>query len=277
MSNHHHEVPSLLGRVAATMSGAIGRVREDLAGADPVVRRSEHADFQSNAALPLAKRVGVKPRDLAADLAAALDVDADPVIASAETSGPGFLNITVADAVIWEQVAARLADGRVGVGTPEVGRRAVVDYSAPNIAKEMHVGHLRTTIIGDSIARVLGFLGADVLRQNHLGDWGTQFGMLIQYLDEHPDAAWHSDELAGDTSAVSALDTLYRSARAKFDSDPEFADRSRARVVALQAGDPATTAVWKDIVAESERSFRAIYDRLNVLLTPEDSVGECGW
>ncbi len=273
MSNHH-EVPSLLGRVAATVSGAIGRIREDLAGADPVVRRSDRADFQANAPLALAKRIGVRPADLAADIVAALDADADALIASTEPSGPGFLNITVTDRAVWEQVGARLADARVGVGTPEQGRRTVVDYSAPNIAKEMHVGHLRTTIIGDCVARVLGFLGSDVLRQNHLGDWGTQFGMLIQYLDEHPDAAWHQDELAGDTSAVSALDSLYRSARAEFDADPAFADRARSRVVALQAGDPGTIAVWQDIVAESERSFRAIYDRLNVLLTAEDSVGE---
>ncbi|KOX34873.1 arginine--tRNA ligase [Saccharothrix sp. NRRL B-16348] len=256
------------------MSEAIGRVREDLAGADPVVRRSDRADFQCNAPLALAKRVGVRPGDLAADIVAGLDVDGDAVIASVERSGPGFLNVTVADSAVWEQVAARLADARLGVGASESGHRVVVDYSAPNIAKEMHVGHLRTTIIGDSLARVVGFLGAEVLRQNHLGDFGTQFGMLIQYLDEHPDAAWHQDELGEGTSAVSALDGLYRSARAKFDADPEFADRSRSRVVALQAGDPETVAVWQDIVAESERSFRAIYDRLNVLLTPEDSVGE---
>src|SRR5690606_27452108 len=109
---------------------------------------------------------------------------------------------------------------------------------------------------------------------NHLGDWGTQFGMLIQYLDEHPDATWHHDELAAGTSAVSALDELYRAARAAFDADPEFAERSRKRVVALQSGDPDTVARWKEIVAESEKAFREIYDRLGVLLTPEDSVGE---
>ncbi|MFC5058189.1 arginine--tRNA ligase [Saccharothrix xinjiangensis] len=256
------------------MSGAIGRVRADLAGADPVVRRSEHADFQCNAALALAKRIGVGPLDLAADIVGALDAAEGALVASAEPSGPGFLNVTVTDGAIWAQVATRLRDPRLGVGTPELGRRTVVDYSAPNIAKEMHVGHLRTTIIGDSIARVAGFLGADVVRQNHLGDWGTQFGMLIQYLDEHPGAAWHQDQLGEGASAVSALDGLYRSARAEFDADPDFADRARSRVVALQAGDPGTVEVWEGIVAESEKSFRAIYDRLNVLLTAEDSVGE---
>ncbi len=269
----HHEVTPLLDQVADAVARAIGRVRPELAGADPVVRRSEHADFQSNAALALRKQVRERPVDLAADIAAALADDGDAPVSSVVLSGPGFLNITVADRSVWEQVTARLVDARMGVAAPERGRRTVVDYSAPNIAKEMHVGHLRTTIIGDSLARVLGFLGADVVRQNHLGDWGTQFGMLIQYLDEHPDAAWHQDQPAG-TSAVSALDGLYRAARAEFDADGEFAERSRARVVALQAGDPATVAVWRDIVAESEQAFRVIYGRLGVLLTPDDSVGE---
>ena len=269
MSNH--EVQPLLGQVADAVSGAIGRARPELGGADPVVRRSEHADFQANAALALAKRARVRPADLAAELVAAL---ADGPIAAVEVSGPGFLNIRIPDAAVWGQVAARLGSSRLGVGLPGDGQRTVIDYSGPNIAKEMHVGHLRTTIIGDSLARVLGFLGAEVTRQNHLGDWGTQFGMLIQYLDEHSAAAWHQDELSADTSAVSALDELYKAARREFDADPAFADRSRQRVVDLQSGDPATLAKWKEIVAESEKAFRVIYDRLGVLLRPDDSVGE---
>ncbi|GLY64978.1 arginine--tRNA ligase [Amycolatopsis taiwanensis] len=270
MSNH--EVQPLLGQVATIVSAAINRARPELAGADPVVRRSEHADFQSNAALALAKRARTRPADLAGELTTALDYA--EVIGSVELSGPGFLNITVPDHAVWGQVSARLASPRLGVGAPEEGRRTVIDYSAPNIAKEMHVGHLRTTIIGDSLARVLGFLGAEVIRQNHLGDWGTQFGMLIQYLDEHPDATWRHDELSGNTSAVSALDELYKTARKVFDADPAFADRSRQRVVALQSGEPATLARWKEIVAESEKAFHDIYHRLGVLLAPEDSVGE---
>ncbi|WP_034271279.1 arginine--tRNA ligase [Haloechinothrix halophila] len=269
----NHEVLPLLDQVADGVSQAIAHARPELAGADPVVRRSEHADFQSNAALALAKRARTKPAELADALTGALADDRGP-IAHVEVSGPGFLNITVPDQLIWDQVADRLASPRLGVGTPHDGQRTVIDYSAPNIAKEMHVGHLRTTIIGDSLARVLGFLGAEVIRQNHLGDWGTQFGMLIQYLDEHPDATWRHDELEPGTSAVSALDELYRAARQLFDSDSAFADRSRNRVVALQSGDPATIARWKEIVAESEKAFRDIYDRLGVLLTPEDSVGE---
>ncbi|MEU4323076.1 arginine--tRNA ligase [Nocardia fluminea] len=266
-------VVPLLGRVAAAVSEAIARVRPEAADADPVVRRSDRADFQSNAALPLAKRVGVAPAQLGAELVTQIDL-ADGVIDDVQVSGPGFLNITLADTAVWQSVAARLADDRLGVPTAEFGKRVVIDYSGPNVAKEMHVGHLRTTIIGDSLARVFGFLGADVIRANHLGDWGTQFGMLIQYIDEHTESAWHAEELDDDTSSVSALDSLYKAARKQFDSDAGFADRARTRVVALQAGDPATMARWREIVAESEKAFGAIYDRLGVLLTPDDYFGE---
>ncbi|MGH3928768.1 MAG: arginine--tRNA ligase [Pseudonocardiaceae bacterium] len=268
------EVRSLFSQVETAVSGAIDRALPELAGADPVVRRSEHADFQSNAALALAKRARTKPAELATAVSEALRADSGPALGAVTVSGPGFLNLAVADVAVWRQVAARLASPRLGIGTPEQGRRTVIDYSAPNIAKEMHVGHLRTTIIGDALARLLGFLGAEVIRQNHLGDWGTQFGMLIQYLDEHPDATWQHDQLAEGTSTVSALDGLYRAARAAFDADPAFADRARARVVALQAGDEATVARWRDIVAESEFAFREMYDRLGVLLEPGDSAGE---
>ncbi|MFC8044705.1 arginine--tRNA ligase [Nocardia sp. NPDC057353] len=264
-------ITPLLDRVTSAVSEAIGRVRPDMADADPVVRRSDRADFQSNAALPLAKRVGVPPVGLGGELARCLDTE---VIAEVAVSGPGFLNITLTDRAVWASVAARLGDERLGVPASEAQQRVVIDYSAPNVAKEMHVGHLRTTIIGDSLARIFGFLGADVVRANHLGDWGTQFGMLIQYIDEHPESHWHTAELGSGDSAVSALDRLYKAARALFDADAAFADRARTRVVALQAGDPATMARWREIVAESERAFGAIYDRLGVLLTAEDYVGE---
>jgi arginyl-tRNA synthetase len=268
---------ALARQVETAVSTALSRVRPELDGADPLVRRSDRADFQSNVALASAKRVKARPAELAAELAQALqDVDG---IAEVEVSGPGFLNITLDEPGLWRQAGRRAADDRLGVGRPEQGSRVVVDYSAPNIAKEMHVGHLRTTIIGDSLARVLGHLGATVIRQNHLGDWGTQFGMLIQYLDEHPEARWrHSDlapgEVESGASTVSALDGLYRVARAEFDADEAFADRSRARVVALQAGDEPTVQRWREIVDESELAFREIYGRLGVLLEPGDSAGE---
>jgi len=272
-------VTSLARQVEAAVSTALGRVRPELAGADPLIRRSDRADFQSNVALASAKRVRTRPAELAGELAGDLqDVGGAP-IAEVAVSGPGFLNITVMDEGLWRQLDRRLTDRRLGVDRPEQGARVVIDYSAPNIAKEMHVGHLRTTIIGDSLARVLGHLGATVIRQNHLGDWGTQFGMLIQYLDEHPEVPWrHSELSSGDVelgaSTVSTLDGLYRVARAEFEADGAFADRARARVVALQAGDAATLARWREIVEESELAFRDIYERLGVQLEPADSVGE---
>jgi arginyl-tRNA synthetase len=269
-----HEVRSLSDQVETAVVAVIDRVLPELTGADPVVRRSEHADFQSNAVLALAKRVRTRPAELAKAVSEELRADPSTPIAEVAVSGPGFLNLTLADSALWQQVTARLASSRLGVGLPEQGRRTVIDYSAPNIAKEMHVGHLRTTIIGDCLVRVLDFLGADVIRQNHLGDWGTQFGMLIQYLDDHPEATWHHDQLTEGSSTVFTLDNLYRSARAAFDADPAFAERARARVVALQAGDEHTIVRWKEIVTESEFAFREIYHRLGVLLTPEDSAGE---
>ncbi len=269
-----HEVRSLIGQVEVAVRDAIDRVLPELAGADPVVRHSEHADFQSNAALALAKRARTRPSEVAGAVSEALLAGTGTLVAGVTVSGPGFLNLTLADFTLWQQVAARLASPRLGVGSPEQGRRTVVDYSGPNVAKEMHVGHLPSTIVGDCLVRVLGFLGAEVIRQNHLGDWGTQFGMLIQYLDDHPEATWHHDQLTEGTSTVSALDNLYRAARAAFDADPAFAERARARVVALQAGDEDTIARWKEIVSESEFAFREIYHRLGVLLEPEDSDGE---
>ena len=292
------QVVSLTSDVEDAVRRAVARVLPDHAGADPLVRPSDHADVQSNAAMAVAKAARSAPRTVAESLAAALREDPDAAIAGVEVAGPGFLNITLDDAALWHRVTERAAGDRLGVGVPERSRRTVIDYSAPNIAKEMHVGHLRTTILGDSLARVLGFLGGEVIRQNHVGDWGTQFGMLIQYLDEHPDARWHQTDLdqiptaqagaapagvgepgrsaagerAGD--AVSALDGLYRAARAVFDADDEFADRARRRVVALQAGDPATVATWRAIVAESEAAFERLYQRLGVLLTAEDYAGE---
>ncbi|SDU45014.1 arginine--tRNA ligase [Jiangella alkaliphila] len=261
---------SLLTEVSAAVADGIAAADPALTSADPLVRPSERADFQSGAALALARRAGLPPAELAARVAAGVRTG---TLADVRVSGPGFLELTVAPDAVWRRVADRAARADLGLPRGEAGKRVVIDYSAPNIAKEMHVGHLRSTIIGDCLARVLGRLGADVVRQNHLGDWGTQFGMLIQYLDEHAEAAWRQDELAG-VSPVSALDELYRAARARFDADDGFAGRSRARVVALQSGDPATIAVWREIVTESEVAFRQLYDRLGVLLTPSDSAGE---
>ena len=245
----------------------------EASGADPQIRSSEHADYQANGVLPLAKPLRANPRELASRVAA--ELDGDSLIARCEVSGPGFLNLTLTDEAIWQQLALRRGDPRLGIPATDPGSVTVVDYSQPNIAKEMHVGHLRSTIIGDALVRVLEFNAAKVIRQNHLGDWGTQFGMLIQYLFEHPqDQGGPGGQEESGSEAISRLNALYRASRAEFDGDQEFADRARRRVVALQAADPETIAGWEQIVAESKIYFNDVYRRLDVLLTDADAAGE---
>jgi arginyl-tRNA synthetase len=261
--------------VEAVETAVVDAVRRALPGTgrtEPLVRRSDFADYQANVALSLAKQHGRNPRELGAAIAEALD-DRD-LIAGAEVSGPGFVNLTVTDAAIWTRIAARTAAENLGLETPLAGKTIVVDYSGPNIAKEMHVGHLRSTVIGDALARLAEQQGATVIRQNHLGDWGTQFGMLIQYLTEHPDAEWHHADDADPNANIAALDRLYREARAAFDADTDFANRARARVVALQSGDEDTRKVWSDLVDVSTDAFAALYDRLGVSLTKGANAGE---
>jgi arginyl-tRNA synthetase len=269
-----HQVPALTDRIEATLAAAIRRAAPEGGQPETLVRRSDFADYQSDAAFALAKNIGVPPRALAVNVIAS--IDESDLIAEATVAGPGFVNITVSDRAIWEQVAARASSRGLGVGTPLEGSVTAIDYSAPNVAKQMHVGHLRTTIIGDALARLNEVLGARVIRQNHLGDWGTQFGMLIQYLDEHPDAEWH--HAGADAAAnITALDGLYRAARSLFDADVEFAERSRSRVVALQTGDEATVAIWRDLVDVSMAAFNAIYARLGVSLTDDDIDAESSY
>jgi arginyl-tRNA synthetase len=266
-------VASLASRLEQCVQQAIAAaLPTEVASADPQVRPSDHADYQANGILALAKPLRANPRQLASAVAAAL-TDRD-LIARCEVSGPGFINLTLADQAIWNQIALRRADLRLGIPATDPGRVTVIDYSSPNIAKEMHVGHLRSTIIGDTLVRVLEFDAAKVIRQNHLGDWGTQFGMLIQYLLEHPASKFSADQGESGAAAISRLNTLYRTARQEFDNDQEFADRARKRVVALQAGDSDTIAEWEKIVAESKIYFNEIYSRLRVLLTDEDAAGE---
>ncbi len=275
----------MLGEIAKPVSslGAIveGMVKSAMSvalpptfpNADPEIRRSERADFQVNGMMSIAKKLGVNPRVLAGDVVEKIKLQDQ--FATFEVAGPGFINVTLSDQAILSQVAFRLGDDRLGCPTASKNKTIVIDYSQPNIAKEMHVGHLRSTIIGDSLARVLTFRGHKVIRQNHLGDWGTQFGMLIQYLLENeeinPTKETSTEKVSSD---ISDLNRMYRAARELFDSDPEFVQRSRKRVVSLQAGDEETIDHWNAIVAESKRYFRQVYDRLNVLLTEEDAVGE---
>jgi arginyl-tRNA synthetase len=238
-------------------------------GADPVLRESDHADYQANGALALAKQVGQPPRQVAEAVVAAADLG--DVCSAVEISGPGFINLTLSDSFLAAQAAVLSADPRLGVEAAAQPETIVVDYSAPNVAKEMHVGHLRSTLIGDSLVRVLGLLGHAVIRENHIGDWGTPFGMLIEHLLD-VDGAENAESFS-----VRDLNEFYAAARQQFDADPSFAERSRRRVVLLQGGDPDTLRLWRIFVAESMRHAREVYDLLGVLLTEDDTVGESSY
>ena len=229
---------------------------------DPAVRASQHADLQSGAALALARQLGRPPREIAAEVAAKADLDG---LASITLSGPGFLNLTIADDLI--TAALNDLDDRLGVPLVSTPDRVVIDYSGPNAAKEMHVGHLRSTIIGDALARIFEWAGHDVIRVNHLGDWGTQFGMLIEHMADLGGVA------AGDHS-LGDLTDFYRQARVKFEGDEDFRTRSRLRVVALQSGSEETRTLWRQLITQSENAFMDVYGRLGVTLAPGDFVGE---
>lgn len=254
----------LAARVQAAISAAFG---PSYADTDPVIRPSQFADLQANVALPLAKKLGRKPREVAEEITANLDTAG--VVSDVQVSGPGFINLTLSDGWIAGEAQRALEDERLAVPLADKPQKVVVEYSSPNVAKEMHVGHLRTTIVGDAIARILAFLGHEVVRDNHVGDWGTPFGMLIEHLlDLGEDAA------ARDDSSVSDLTAFYQAAREKFDGDEAFADRSRRRVVALQAGDAETLRLWNVLVEVSKRYFNSVYGRLGVTLTDDDIKGE---
>lgn len=252
-------------KVSSAIVAAFG---DDFRDVDPVLRPSQFADLQVNAALALAKKVGLPPRDAAARIVEHLDLSAE--CTSVEISGPGFLNLTYAPGWVASLVDGLVADE--GLGVPRQGRQIVpIDYSAPNVAKEMHVGHLRTTVVGDALARTLEALGHDVIRQNHIGDWGTPFGMLIEHLLDVGEGSPEADLLASDPNA------FYQAARVKFDSDERFATRARSRVVALQAGDPDTLAHWHTLIAMSTAYFNRIYAALGVTLTDADLAGESSY
>ncbi|MBP5877578.1 arginine--tRNA ligase [Streptomyces scabiei] len=247
------------------------------ADADPLLRRSDRADYQANGILALAKKAKANPRELATQVVAR--VESGELIGEIEVSGPGFLNITLTDRAITQNLAARYADdtGRLGVPTAERPGTTVIDYAQPNVAKEMHVGHLRSAVIGDAVVQILEFTGENVVRRHHIGDWGTQFGMLIQYLDEHPHELDHKDARVSGEEAMSNLDRLYKAARKLFDSDEEFKTRARRRVVDLQAGDPHTLATWQKFVDESKIYFFSVFEKLDMEVRDADIVGESGY
>ena len=254
-------VHALTTALTAAVERALGH-----AGADPLLAPARQAgyDLQANFAMKLAKQLHRNPRELAEHVLAELG-DADGLLAHAEVSGPGFLNLAFASGPLADWATAALSDPRLGVPVTASPQTVVVDYSSPNVAKEMHVGHLRSTVIGDALVRALEFAGHTVLRVNHLGDWGTQFGMLTQHMLDTDTA--HVD-------GFDALGVLYRQAKQRFDTDPCFADAARRRVVALQSGDPQTLALWQDLVEVSLAHINEIYAQLQVTLTDAHVTGE---
>ncbi|MFD4033932.1 arginine--tRNA ligase [Streptomyces sp. NPDC058637] len=270
-------VPSLASTLQQQLADALTAALPDAGAADPLLRRSDRADFQANGILALAKKLKGNPRELAAQVTAALPTGG--LIKDVEVSGPGFLNVTLTDRAIVETLAARAADGdRLGVPVNAAAGTTVVDYAQPNVAKEMHVGHLRSAVIGDAMVQILEFTGEHVIRRHHIGDWGTQFGMLIQYLIEHPGALGHQEGGAADgEAAMSSLNRVYKASRVLFDADEEFKARARDRVVALQAGDPETLALWQGFVDESKVYFYSVFDKLDVEVRDADIVGESGY
>src|ERR1700683_2905212 len=234
----------------------------DHADADPLIRSSQFADYQSNVALSLAKRLNRPPREIAAELAGRLG-DSE-VMETAEVSGPGFINLTLREDWIAAEATAQLADPRLDVAEAAPAQTTVVDYSGPNVAKELHVGAVRATVVGDAVVRVLEHLAPKVVRAAHLGDWGTPFGMLIEHALDIGEEATHDQLATGEFTA------FYQAARAKFDTDPAFADRSRRRVVELQAGDEQTLRLWQRFVDDSMEYLHKIYSVLDIPLTDAD-------
>ncbi|MGO1355613.1 MAG: arginine--tRNA ligase domain-containing protein, partial [Brachybacterium tyrofermentans] len=262
---------ALTERFQSAFASAFG---PEYADADPIIRPSQFADFQCNAAMGLAKRLGKKPRDIAAEILAAVELD--DIAETPEIAGPGFLNIRLRTEWIAAQAAELTADPRLGVPVPATVDTVVVDYSAPNVAKEMHVGHLRTTVVGDSIVRTQEKLGHTVVRQNHIGDWGTPFGMLIEHLLDVGEDSDEAKLLETDPNA------FYQAANAKFSGADgskhnEFADRARRRVPTLQSGDPETLEIWRHLVELSKQYFHRVYDMLDVTLTDDDLAGESSY
>ena len=234
-------------------------------GADPVLRPSVRSDYQANGVMALAKQVGKPPREVAELVVGALDLSD---IATVEIAGPGFLNLNLSTKVFNSQLRGLSSDARLGLEKTNSPKTVVIDYSAPNVAKEMHVGHLRSTVIGDALARMNRFAGNTVIARNHIGDWGTPFGMLIEHLLDLGE-----DKAVAELS-IGDLDTFYKGAREKFEANDDFKQRSRLRVVALQGGDKETLRLWKILVDQSVAYFAEVYKKLDVTLTPDDNVGE---
>lgn len=261
-------IQALLEQTVATLQ-QLGQLPADLDFRVQVDRTKDksHGDLATNLALLLAKPAGQNPRVLAQLLVD--NLPASELVAKTELAGPGFINFFLDSSWLARQIDAMVADDRANIPVVEHRQTVVVDYSAPNVAKEMHVGHLRSSVIGDAVVRTLEFLGHKVIRANHIGDWGTQFGMLIAHLEElekeNPDVA---------DSGLADLEQFYRESKQKYDADPIFAERARNYVVKLQGGDDYCLTMWQKLVNITLHHNQAIYDRLNVSLTPEHVMGE---
>ncbi|WP_020136022.1 arginine--tRNA ligase [Streptomyces sp. 351MFTsu5.1] len=267
-------VTSLSDAVNQQLTSALSATLPE-ADAEPLLRRSDRADFQANGVLALAKKAKANPRELATQVVS--QVVAGAVIKDIEVSGPGFLNITLTDRAITENLAARYEDGdRLGVPVKDRPGITVIDYAQPNVAKEMHVGHLRSAVIGDALRGMLDFTGEKTIGRHHIGDWGTQFGMLIQYLIENPGELAPAAEVDGE-QAMSNLNRVYKASRVVFDSDEEFKERARKRVVALQSGDKETLELWQQFVDESKVYFYSVFEKLDMEIRDEEIVGESAY
>lgn len=262
----------LAEKVSAAMVAA--GLPEDTNPAISLSNRPQFGDYQANGVMGAAKKLKTNPRELATNVVEQLDLSG--IASKVELAGPGFINIHLDEAWLTAQLNQVAKDDftgvtQRGVNANDDAKTVVVDYSAPNLAKEMHVGHLRSTIIGDAVVRALEFRGDKVIRQNHMGDWGTQFGMLIAHL---------SDKLAGNEVAETALadlENFYREAKIRFDNEEGFADRARADVVKLQSGDEACAKLWQQFIDISITHSEEIYEKLNVSLKRSDIMGESAY
>ena len=263
MNTLKHTLNQLVGEALSTVSG--------LADCDPnVITASQpgFGDYQSNGVMSIAKKVATNPRQLASDVAEKITADANPLIAKLEVAGPGFINIHLSNAALMQRASEIYSGTQKLIPTANKAEKIVVDYSSPNLAKEMHVGHLRGTIIGDCLARVLERQGHEIIRQNHVGDWGTQFGMLISYMRELRASQGNLP------TELSDLESFYRAAKERFDADPNFADAARSSVVKLQSGDADHLVAWQQFIDESLKHCQELYDKLNVTLSRKDLKAE---
>lgn len=267
MINHRGVMETLINMLQTSLTNAIRHAFKDLQSEESQAemapcQQEGLGHYQCNSALRLAKLLKKNPREVAQKIEQAIDSKTRAMCEKIEIAGPGFINITLSPQFLSHEIERILADSHLGASLPSKHLKIVVDFSSPNVAKELHVGHIRSTIIGECLSRLFEFLGCDVLRLNHIGDWGTQFGMLITYMKEHAKRVLKGEEKTDLTSLMG----WYKNAKKQFDEDPAFKNRSQLEVVRLQSGDPESLRIWKMICEISRRSFQEIYDLLDVKL-----------